>query len=46
MRGATRDFNQAFSGSLMAPWREAHMNEVLQEMEHQVKALVALARGA
>jgi type I restriction enzyme, S subunit len=29
----------AFSGSLTASWREAHMNELVQEMEHQAKAL-------
>jgi len=29
----------AFSGSLTAHWREAHMKELLQEMEQQAKAL-------
>lgn len=31
--------HQAFSGELTAKWREAHMEELLQEMEHQAKAL-------
>lgn len=31
----------AFSGSLTASWREAHMRELLQEMEQQAKALAA-----
>ena len=43
MRDATRDFNKAFSGSLTAPWREAHMKDLLEEMEHQAKALAATA---
>lgn len=30
---------RAFSGDLTAQWREAHMTELLQEMEHQAKAL-------
>jgi type I restriction enzyme S subunit len=30
---------RAFSGSLTASWREAHMKELLQEMEKQAKAL-------
>jgi type I restriction enzyme S subunit len=30
---------RAFSGELTAEWREAHMTELLQEMEHQTKAL-------
>jgi len=30
---------RAFSGSLTAAWREAHMRELLQEMEAQVKVL-------
>ncbi|MBE9194783.1 restriction endonuclease subunit S [Synechocystis sp. LEGE 06083] len=30
---------RAFSGDLTAKWREAHMTELLQEMEHQTKAL-------
>ncbi len=31
--------NRAFSGDLTASWRKAHMKELLQEMEHQAKAL-------
>jgi type I restriction enzyme S subunit len=31
--------HQAFSGNLTADWRKAHMQELLQEMEHQAKAL-------
>ena len=31
--------HQAFSGDLTAEWRKAHMQELLQEMEHQAKAL-------
>lgn len=31
--------HQAFSGALTASWREAHMKELLQEMERQAKAL-------
>jgi type I restriction enzyme S subunit len=31
----------AFSGSLTASWREAHMRELLQEMEQQAKVLEA-----
>ncbi|MEB3310912.1 MAG: restriction endonuclease subunit S [Snowella sp.] len=30
---------RAFSGDLTAQWREAHMTELLQEMEYQTKAL-------
>jgi F0F1-type ATP synthase alpha subunit len=30
---------RAFSGSLTASWREAHMKELLQEMEQQAKTL-------
>lgn len=30
---------RAFSGDLTAEWRKAHMAELLQEMEHQAKAL-------
>lgn len=30
---------RAFAADLTASWREAHMNELLQEMEHQAKAL-------
>jgi type I restriction enzyme S subunit len=30
---------RAFSGDLTAKWREGHMTELLQEMEHQAKAL-------
>jgi hypothetical protein len=37
--------DQAFSGELTASWREAHMKDLLQEMEHQAKALVATARS-
>jgi len=33
--------HQAFSGSLTASWREAHMKELLREMEQQAKALEA-----
>ena len=36
---------RAFNGDLTASWRAAHMNELLQEMEHQAKALAAPARG-
>jgi type I restriction enzyme S subunit len=36
--------DQAFSGELTASWREAHMKDLLQEMEHQAKALAATAR--
>jgi len=31
--------HRAFSGDLTAKWREAHMKELLQEMEHQVRSL-------
>jgi len=31
--------SRAFDGSLTASWREAHMNELLHEMEQQAKAL-------
>lgn len=31
--------HRAFSGELTAKWREAHMKELLQEMEHQARAL-------
>jgi len=31
----------AFEGSLTASWREAHMQELLQEMEQQAKALAS-----
>ena len=31
--------HSAFTGDLTAMWREAHMNELLQEMEQQAKAL-------
>ncbi len=37
--------NKAFSGSLTAAWRGAHMNELLQEMDHQTMALSALTRA-
>jgi type I restriction enzyme, S subunit len=30
---------KAFSGALTVKWREAHMKEVLEEMEHQARAL-------
>ena len=33
--------HRAFSGDLTAKWREAHMKELLQEMEQQAKALEA-----
>jgi type I restriction enzyme S subunit len=36
---------RAFRGDLTASWRAAHMNELLQEMEHQAKALAATARA-
>ena len=36
---------RAFSGELTSCWREAHMNELVQEMEHQTKALAALTRA-
>lgn len=35
--------NRAFSGELTAKWREAHMKELLAEMEEQVKAFQATA---
>jgi type I restriction enzyme S subunit len=35
--------HRAFSGSLTIAWREAHLGELLQEMEHQAKALAAPA---
>ncbi len=31
--------HRAFTGNLTAKWREAHMKELLEEMEHQVKIL-------
>jgi len=31
--------HRAFSGELTAKWREAHMKELLQEIEHQARAL-------
>jgi type I restriction enzyme, S subunit len=33
----------AFAGTLTASWREAHMTELLQEMERQAKALAEVA---
>lgn len=36
--------SHAFAGDLTASWREAHMKDLLQEMEHQAKALAATAR--
>jgi len=30
---------RAFTGDLTAKWREAHMKELLEEMEQQAKAL-------
>jgi len=33
--------HRAFTGDLTASWREAHMNELLQEMEHEEKALAS-----
>jgi len=35
---------RAFDGDLTASWREAHMEDLLQEMEHQAEALAAAAR--
>ncbi len=37
--------SRAFEGSLTASWREAHLDDLLQEMEHQTKALAAPARA-
>ena len=34
--------HRAFSGDLTAKWRDAHMKELLQEMEQQAKALDAV----
>lgn len=34
--------SSAFSGSLTASWRDGHMNELLQEMEQQAKALAVV----
>ncbi len=31
--------HRAFSGDLTAKWREAHMKELVKEMEQQAKAL-------
>jgi type I restriction enzyme, S subunit len=31
--------NRAFTGSLTAAWRQAHMNELIEEIEHQAKTL-------
>jgi len=31
--------HQAFTGDLTANWREAHMEELLEEMDHQAKEL-------
>jgi type I restriction enzyme S subunit len=36
--------DQAFSGELTASWREAHMKDLLHELEHQAKAFAATAR--
>jgi len=33
--------HRAFTGGLTAPWRQAHMKELLQEMELQAKALAS-----
>ena len=33
--------HRAFTGDLTASWREAHMKELLQEMELQAKALAS-----
>ncbi|HFD87402.1 MAG TPA: restriction endonuclease subunit S [Gammaproteobacteria bacterium] len=33
--------HKAFSGELTATWREAHMKELLEEMEHQTKNISA-----
>lgn len=35
--------HRAFTGDLTAKWREAHMKELLSEMEVQTKALAAIA---
>ena len=35
--------NRAFSGSLTASWCEAHMKELVQEMDHQAKVLAGVA---
>ena len=40
-----RLLHRAFTGDLTASWREAHMKELLQEMEHQEKALASLGAG-
>jgi len=34
--------SRAFSGDLTASWREAHMKELLQEMEQQARDLARL----
>lgn len=36
---------RAFEGSLTASWREGHITELVQEMEHQAKVLAASARS-
>ncbi|HQO64381.1 MAG TPA: hypothetical protein PK528_12280 [Syntrophorhabdus sp.] len=33
--------HRAFTGDLTAKWHEAHMKELLQEMEEQIKAFEA-----
>jgi type I restriction enzyme S subunit len=36
--------HRAFSGALTSSWREAHMKDLLREMERHAKALTAPAR--
>lgn len=38
--------HRAFTGELTAGWREAHMRELLVEMEHQTKTLQSLSKVA
>jgi type I restriction enzyme S subunit len=38
--------SQAFSGVLTARWREAHMTELLREMENKAPAVAATGRRA
>jgi len=38
--------HRAFAGDLTAKWREAHMKELLQEMEQQAKALNSIKAKA
>jgi len=37
--------HRAFSGDLTVAWRTAHRKDLLQEMDHQAKALTTLARA-